>query len=249
MPYASQMLATIPWWQVALRREARSEAERLADREHELLLTAFAAREREYAAELDRLQQEQAAEQRLLDSAHRRLEDGEPAAVSVAVASALKAAPVKASVVALRDDAVAIAVVVPGAELAVPAREPSVTAGGKPSTRKLNQGERNDLHCELVCSAAMTAARTALQAAGTLARANVVAVLSEGGSQMPVAYCSVGRDEWRRWGSADVVEAFYDADGWIEQSGRARAVQPLDLADAAEVDEVLRGFAESRRAA
>jgi hypothetical protein len=234
--WAARLLDGIPWWQLAVRRAAREEAERQADQEHQRLIVTYEQRRQEQAAESERQQREQELEQQLLDLVHRRIDDGEPRAVSLTIGDALGRLPLAADLVSLKGSQAALRVSVPGVEAVVPEREPIYTAGGKPSTRKLNQTERNDRYAEVVCAAALAAARTALGVTASLERAAVLVCASGA----PVAYCSLTSGAWRRWSSrTDVVEAFYDSDGWMEQAGRTRALQPLDLDEIRGLDRAL----------
>jgi hypothetical protein len=240
-PYAERLLAGIPWWQFAVRRAARQEGERQADLEHQRLIAKYEQRRQEQTAEAARLEREREVEQRLLDRVHQRIADGDAHAVALAVGTALDALPFAAELVSIDGHEAALRVTVAHTEGAVPEREPTYTAAGKPSTRKLNQTERNERHCELICGAALATARTALGVAPSLRRAAVVVRVDHGRELVAVAYCSVQSGGWTRWSSSqtNVMEAFYDADGWIEQAGRTRAVQPLDLSDMPEVPSAL----------
>ena len=64
---------------------------------HQHLLDNFGSLEREHAAELERTRRETEAEQRLLEVARKRLADGDPAAVELAVRHALRALPFTAA--------------------------------------------------------------------------------------------------------------------------------------------------------
>ena len=216
---------------------------------HQHLLDNFGSLEREHAAELERMRRETEAEQRLLEVARQRLTDGDPAAVELAVRHALRALPFSAALAGLNGSVASIAVALPPAEDAVPEREPSFTPTGKATSRKLNSGQRNDLFCELVCGAALSAARRSMAAASALTETRVIVLVDEPGHSPAVAHCAVRRANCERWRSdTDVVEAFYEADGCVERAGRTRAVQPLDRDAARDVEPTLRavigGFAE-----
>ena len=228
-PYATVLLSEIPWWQFAVRRAARAEAVRQAEREHERLLAQYARREREHAAEVERLRREAEAEQRLLGLAQQRLANGDPAAVQIAVRHALTTLPFSATLVALNGSVASVAVALPPPERSVPEREPAYTQTGKPTSRKLNQGERNDLFCEFICGAALAAARTGIAAATVLTEARVIVLVDRHGERQAVAHCAVRRGSCMSWNSdTDPVTAFYESNGTVEQAGRTRAVQPLD---------------------
>jgi hypothetical protein len=201
------------------------------DAEHRRLLRKHEVRKAEIAREAERLELERQAEQRLLEVAHERLLGGDPAAIRVAVCAALKTHPVRTELAAVENQRIWLAVFAPPVESLVPERELSVTGSGKPTTRKRNKGDRNELYAEALCGAALGAARSALTAAPPVGHATVVVFAGDNPGHPPVAYCQVSRDDWKQWApsSTDVVTAFYDCDGIIEQGGRAREIRPLDL--------------------
>lgn len=227
--YAEPLLAGIPRWRGGERRIARQLAEQQADEAyrlgmeaHELQLEAHRQRVNERQEHLVRLRDELAAEQRLLDRAHERLMRGDKNASVPAISAALKALPTTSWFVGWRADEAMIAVAAPSLEM-VPEREPTFTSTGKPSTRKLNQTERHDLHAELVAAITLAAGHVATAASPGISGA-LVAALDDVGDVL--AHCRVDRQTPLH---ADPVTTLYDADGDINPVGRTHKLTAVDI--------------------
>lgn len=228
-PFARALLRDVPPWQFAVRHAAQVLARQQAETAHEHALAQHQARLREHRAAQRRQEAEQRIEQRLLDTAFGMLEGGSPRHVRVALTDALERYKWPAQVVRVEKSFAAVRITVPAVDVVVPDREPSVTPGGKPTTRKLPQGERNDLYAEVVASAALGAARLALVSAPSLQRAGTAAFSDDQSRTNPIAWCSLRREALRAAeASDDALLAFYDADGLMEAAGRTRELRPLD---------------------
>lgn len=248
-PIAQELIANVPWWQPAVRREARRQAERIADERHAALLRQFEQRKAVHVSELRRLDKEERSERRLLNLARRRLAESDPRAVGHAVRVALTSLPVPVGRVALDGDRAFVSAVVPPLAEVVPEREPARTSTGKPSTRKLGVGERNELYAELVCGTTLAAAAYALAAAPSLSTASAVVAAGPQNDSHAAAYCMLHRADVARLISSwrDVIEAFFDCDGHFEERGRTRAVQPLDAERHPELAAMLDRLTRSER--
>jgi hypothetical protein len=226
---AAPLLAGIPRWRLGERRVARRLAVEQAEATYQRALERHRARLAVHRQRLDaharalaRLEQERAAEQRLLGHVHERLLAGDRAASERAVATALGELPSPARVVGWHGEAVVLAVTAPEPD-AVPEREPDWTAGGKPTTRKLSQTERNEQRAELVAAITVAAARRALAAAPGVPLAVAAAV--DNGEVL--AHCRVDRAAAKP--ASDALVALYDLDGNLEQTGRTSTLAPLDV--------------------
>lgn len=228
--FAAALLATIPWWRFGERSVARRLAKQQADDayrlsldNHRAVLAEHARRLEAHQATLQRLVDERDAEDRLLDRAHKRLTAGHRDASRRAIAAVLGELPAEAQLVGWHGDVALVAIRAPRLEI-VPEREPTFTSTGKPSTRKLNQGERNDLLAEFVASVCLAAAHRAAAAAPGVTAVVAAAVDSQ---RALLGYCEAGRKRVKL--SDDPVSALYDADGDLRQAGRTRKLEPLDL--------------------
>lgn len=238
--FLTALLREIPWWRPAERRAAQDvargqaqDAYQRALADHEQQLRAHARQVEDHRRVLARLDAEQAAEQRLLDRGRQRLAAGDPAASARAIAQALSSLPNPARLVRLSGHEALIAVQAPDAERVVPERLPHWTASGKPTTRRLNQTERNEYHAEVVAAIVVAAGRRALTAAPGVSVATVAAI-SRSGEILAHARPTRGRGAV----DDDAISALYDCDGDLEPRGRTGALAALPVEDRSDLAEI-----------
>lgn len=232
--FVQRLLVDIPRWHLGERRAARELAEQEADRHHQQRLQAHDQAVRDHQADVARCKQERESEQRLLDLAHRWLLDGDRAHARRAAQSALAGFPADTELLLLDDRRAGVALLLPDLDEVIPERMTDVTPGGKPTTRKRPQGERNDLYAEVICALSLGVATALLTATPTTTRVEVLALDED---RAPVAYCSVASADTAR--AIDAIEAFYDCDGILEQGGRVRTIQTLDARAEPQVQKLL----------
>lgn len=245
-PFAARLLAGVPRWRFGERRIARQLAEQHADGTHQLALeahqAALAVHDEQIAAhqrDVARLERERETEGRLLQMVHERLLAGDVAATSRAITAALEDLPVQAELVGWHQGAALVAVAAPTIDT-VPERAPDWTASGKPTTRKLSQTQRNELHADAVAAVTIAAARRA-QIAAPAVPSVVCAALDN--RRAILAHCRVSRAGDRP--SEDAVIALYDLDGQLEETGRTRKLAAVDIDGRPE----LRALEQAARAA
>lgn len=230
--FEREELRGLPFWRLRARCEAKRRARARA------------------AAEAQRLRQEReqarAAHQAELDALWARLRANDPVVVLQALEdafadNAMPAVPIdvegaRATVVLLME---------PASEL--PDRLPRETPTGRLTLRALSASERDRLYREWVASHAVATVREALAAAPGLAAVTLVVLRRDTNpfGELVVEPLYVGtfareRVERLDLDREDVLEAlFYADDVRVRTRGKARRLEPLDLADEPELAAVV----------
>lgn len=159
----------LPFWAFGEKAAAKqigaqqaAHAAEQARRDHDAALEHHARELETYEARKSKRLADYAIEAELVEGILTAARGGDQAAIRYLLAQAIDLLPYDVEVAALRGRELVVVVDDPGVE-DVPDREPTHTAAGKPTTRKLNKTQRNDAHAsavaERVAGAACVAAR------------------------------------------------------------------------------------------
>ena len=192
-------------------------------------------------------------EQARLDGEWQRLVGNDPPTVLAALDAAFEDNEAPAAPVNCEGDEVTVMVLFEPSD-AIPDKKPAVTPSGKPTLRKRNKTERNDLYVASMASNVLATVKEAFAAAPGINRVVVVAVRKD---EVPRAsrpllsclYCGRfkrGRFERLDWSRSDpLTEISLVPQALIERKGRTAEVVPLDLSDAPDLAAVVRDAAEA----
>ena len=234
-----EALSGISFFKRSERRAAREAADEPA--EH-----AIRAEERRRA-------EEQAKEQARLDAAWQQLLNNEPQVVLSALEAAFEDNQAPAAPIDCQDDEVTVLMLYESPEM-IPDNKPALTPAGKPTLRKRNKTERNELYATSLASNVLATAKEAFAVAPGINRVIVMVARKDESPQpeRPVLYClycgSLERSRFDRidWSSVDPLEEISNTpEALIERKGRAAEVVPLNLSDEPDLAAVLRAAAEA----
>jgi hypothetical protein len=147
--------------------------------------------------------------------------------------------------VGVEGNEVALVVLVPPMDLAVPEQMPTTTQAGNLSLKKLAQRDRAGYYKLFVCGQVLVTVRETLAVAPGLQSARVVVVRNDGKDaygQARVSCLLAARFERAaldgvQWASADAATIVNDVsvDKVLNQRGRSKDLSPIDLADEPEL--------------
>lgn len=201
----------------------------LFKREERKALRALAARTAasEVARELERREALRREQQSELDRAHARLIGNDPTAVWWAVSDALQALPLEATVIAIEGDRIDLRTDFPDLEL-VPESRPTVTPGGRPSTRRYTKTERNALYAGALASAVLATLRTAAAAAPGIHELRLVALRTSAVGEDPLLAAVASREGLAAAAGTDPFTALGAVENVVIQTkGRTHELSPL----------------------
>ncbi len=191
---------------------------------------------------------DQAAFQAALDQHWAQLSAGDPVAVLGALAAAFEDNEAAAAAIGVDGSEVSLVVVVPPVDT-LPDRQPTTTAAGNLSLKKMTKREHADLYKLLVCGHALVTVKEAFAVVPFLRSARVVAVRATPpdayGALRPEAVLAArferDRLEGVQWESADAVRVVNDASSEriFLQRGASQELSPIDVAAEPEVAALL----------
>jgi hypothetical protein len=222
--YVKQAKASTSVFARAERKAALAEAERRAQADASALAAKYA--------------QEHAAWQATLDHEWAALNANDPDAVLTTLAEAFEDNEAAAAAVGVEGAEVTLVVLVPPVS-AVPERQPTTTAAGNLSLKKLTKRETYDFYKLLVCGHALVTVKEAFAVAPGLESARVVALRASN----PDAYGKVSPEvilaaRFERtalagilWSQANAAQVVNDAstERILIQKGAAQELIPIDL--------------------
>jgi hypothetical protein len=216
-------LASIPWWRLRDRRDAKTRA---------ILRAAQEQQRQEW-----QLQQEHAGHQRHLDDEWALLLGNDPSVVLNTLDEAFADNEAPAVAVDCEGDHVTVVMVMEGEE-ALPERKPAVTPSGKPTMHRLTKTERADLYRGWLCSNLLAAVRETLALAPGIQAVTVVVLRKEPPTpygEYPLAPIYVGTLTRARcskiaWATPSALDAAFDADDLLVRTrGQTKSLAPIDL--------------------
>ena len=223
----------------AFKRRARNEAKQRASAQTE----SEAQRQWVEASE------KQAQLQAYYDERWRQLYANVPDVVMETLEVAFEDNEAPSAAVGVDGDEVALVVLVPGADMAVPDQMPGTTAAGNPSLKKITQREREDFYKVFVCGQVLVTVREAFAVAPGLGSARVVVLRRDGsdvyGREKTSCILAVKLDraalERVQWETADAAQIVNEvsSDLLIDQRGRSRGLSPIDLAGETELAKLI----------
>jgi hypothetical protein len=205
--------ANLRWWRVGERRAARRTVTR----------DAVAA---EVANETRSREDRRAESQAEADAAWDQLLANEPERVGESIGKALTAGGSPAVLVSVDRRRLEVRTTVPDMDNVVPLREPTYTAGGRPTTRAFSMTNRNGLYRQLVGSQLLALLRCILAAAPGATRIELYAELPTGER---IARGEFDRDALRSipLDSEDPFADLLTAGLEVRQKGRTNALVPF----------------------
>jgi hypothetical protein len=233
-PYVKQAKASTSVFARLDRKAALAEAERQAQADASALAAKYA--------------EEQAAWQTTLDQEWTALNANEPDEVLTTLADAFEDNEAAAAAVGVEGAEVTLVVLVPPVS-AIPERQPTTTAAGNLSLKKLTKRETCDFYKLLVCGHALVTVKEAFAVAPGLTSARAVAVRATS----PDAYGKVrpevvlaARFERERlagiqWSQANATQVVNDAstERIFIQKGATQELIPVDLSKEPQLAEVV----------
>jgi hypothetical protein len=191
----------------------------------------------------------QAQAQAYFDERWRQLCDNVPDVVIETLEEAFEDNEVPSAAVGVDGGEVALVVLVPDVDMAVPERMPTTTQAGNLSLKKLTQRDREDYYKLYVCGQVLVTVREAFAVAPGLRSARV-AVLRSGGydaDRQPTISCILAAKLDRaafdevQWETADAAQVLNDASTDLIHNprGRSRGLSPIDLAGEAELAQLI----------
>ena len=202
------------------------------------LADAAQAADAEVAATQAALQADHAAYQTALDQHWAQLTAGQPDVVLGALAAAFEDNEAAAAAIGVQGAEVTLVVVVPPAD-ALPDRQPTTTAAGNLSLKKMTKREQADLYKLLACGHALVTVKEAFAVVPFLRSARVVAVRATPpdayGALRPEAVLAARFERVRlqgvQWESADAVRVMNDASSEriFLQRGATQELSPIDV--------------------
>lgn len=199
---------------------------------------AAAAAEQEIATEKQRVRDEQAEVQALLDEAWERLCANDPDVVLPLLEEAFEDNEAPAAAVGVEGDEAELVVLVPGLDM-VPERIPASTQAGNLTLKKVPKGQRSAFYTVLVCGQLLATLREAFAVAPGINAARAVVLRSSGPDSygQPRVECLMAARFTRkafdgiRWSDASAAEIVDDTstEMVVNFKGQAKEIQPLDL--------------------
>jgi hypothetical protein len=186
---------------------------------------------------------------RYYDERWRLLCANDPTVVIETLEEAFEDNEAPSAAVGVDGDEVALVVLVPRVELAVPEQVPSVTQAGNISVRKITQGDRAAFYKLFVCGHVLVTVREAFAVAPGLGSARVVILRNDGNDAYgnPRMSCLIAARFERQklvgiqWATADAGAICDDASTELvtNQVGRTKELGPIDLAKEPELAQLL----------
>jgi hypothetical protein len=165
-----------------------------------------------------------------------------------ALAEAFEDNEAAAAAVGVEDAQVTLVVVVPGFD-AIPERQPSMTAAGNLSLKKMTKRDRSDLYKLLVCGHVLVTLKEAFAVAPGLVSARVVALRptptdAYGKVRPEVVLAGLferARLQGIQWSDADAVRVLNDSKPHLifMQRGVVQELVPVDLAEEPELQDLV----------
>jgi hypothetical protein len=218
----------------SVRKAALDEAERRAQIDVANLASTY--------------EHERAAWQASLDEEWAALANNDPDTVLTTLADAFEDNEAAAAAVGVDGAEVTLVVVVPSSS-AIPERQPTTTAAGNLSLKKLTKREAADLYKLLVCGHTLVTVKEAFAVAPALQSARVIALRAASpdayGTVRPEAVLAARFERsWLagiQWAQADATQVVNDAstERILIQKGATRELTPIDLGKEAQLGEVV----------
>lgn len=202
------------WWQRSRRRAIRAEVTVSAQQQADLLYVAAAQRVEE--------------EQRRADRWWAALVAGDPAVARAALETAVveNTAPVR--VVQAAGASATVAILLPESSV-LPARRPSVTPTGKPTTKAWTQTEFNDAYADLLGAHLLAMLRQTWAVTPSVVQARVVGLLDTAAGLQVLFDVATSRTGGA-WSDDTAGRRLLDsAVRGLHRTGRTRAVQPWPI--------------------
>jgi hypothetical protein len=193
--------------------------------------------EQEIAEEEARRQRLREETQRALDESWRKLLDNDPETVLATLEDAFADNEAPATPVDCQGGRVTTIMLLDGPD-SIPERVPKLTSTGKPSSRKLNKTERNELYLGWMSSNLLATIREAFAVAPSIHAVTVVVLRREpmspfGEERLSVIYAgTLPREQTNRivWDQPEALDAIFHADNLlIETKGRTKELVPVNL--------------------
>jgi hypothetical protein len=193
--------------------------------------------------------QNQAQAQAYFDERWRQLCDNAPNVVIETLEEAFEDNEVPSAAVGVDGNEVALVVLVPGADSAVPERMPTTTDAGNLSLKKLTQRDREDYYKLYVCGQVLVTLRETFAVAPGLRSARVAVLRTDDPDAYgrPKISCILAARLDRpgldgvQWAAADAAQIVNDASTDLVHNarGRSHALSPIDLAGEPELTQLI----------